>query len=95
MKTIPPQCPEPEVGPKYWRSLDQMAETPEFRAWAEKEFPAGASEMTDPVTNIKSNCTMVWRDVSENEKRFEMTCKQPAQESRMEAVYTRGSVGMR
>ena len=52
-------------------------------------------EMTDPVTNIKSNCTMVWRDVSENEKRFEMVCKQPAQESRMEAVYTRGSVGMR
>lgn len=50
MKTIPPQCPEPEVGPKYWRSLDQVAETPEFRAWAEKEFPAGASEMTDPVT---------------------------------------------
>ncbi len=50
MKTIPPQCPEPEVGPKYWRSLDQVAETPEFREWAEKEFPAGASEMTDPVT---------------------------------------------
>jgi len=52
-------------------------------------------EMVDPVTNAKCNCTMVWRDVSENEKRFEMTCKQPAQESRMEAVYTRGAVGMR
>ncbi len=50
MKTIPPTCPEPEVGPKYWRSLDQVAETSEFRQWAEKEFPAGASEMTDPVT---------------------------------------------
>jgi MoCo/4Fe-4S cofactor protein with predicted Tat translocation signal len=50
MKTIPPNCPEPESGPKYWRSLDQLAETPEFRQWVEKEFPAGASECTDPVT---------------------------------------------
>ncbi len=43
MKTIPPPCPEPEVGPKYWRSLDQLAEKPEFRQWMEREFPAGAS----------------------------------------------------
>ena len=50
MKTIPPQCPEPEVGPKFWRSLDQVSDTPEFRQWVEKEFPAGASELTDPVT---------------------------------------------
>ncbi|HEX3799411.1 MAG TPA: TAT-variant-translocated molybdopterin oxidoreductase [Verrucomicrobiae bacterium] len=49
MKTIPPPCPEPE-GQKYWRSLDQVADTPEFRQWAEREFPAGASEMKDPVT---------------------------------------------
>ncbi|MGA2747716.1 MAG: TAT-variant-translocated molybdopterin oxidoreductase [Verrucomicrobiota bacterium] len=50
MKTIPPSCPEPEIGPKYWRSLDQLAETPEFRQWVEREFPAGASEFTDPVS---------------------------------------------
>jgi molybdopterin-containing oxidoreductase family iron-sulfur binding subunit len=49
-KTIPPPCPEPETGPKYWRSLDQLAETPEFRRWVEREFPSGASELTDPVT---------------------------------------------
>jgi MoCo/4Fe-4S cofactor protein with predicted Tat translocation signal len=49
MKTIPPPCPEPETGLKYWRSLDQLAETPEFRQWVEREFPAGASEFTDPV----------------------------------------------
>lgn len=47
MKTIPPPCPEPEVGPTYWRSLDQLAETPEFRSWMEREFPAGASELSD------------------------------------------------
>src|SRR5207244_6650481 len=50
MKTIPPVCPEPETGRRYWRSLDQLAETPEFREWVEREFPAGASEWTDPVS---------------------------------------------
>lgn len=50
MKTIPPPCPHPETGPKYWRSLDEMAETPDFREWVEREFPAGASELNDPVT---------------------------------------------
>ncbi len=49
MKTIPPPCPEPEVGPKYWRSLDQLADKPEFRQWVEREFPEGASELSDPV----------------------------------------------
>jgi molybdopterin-containing oxidoreductase family iron-sulfur binding subunit len=50
MKTIPPTCPEPDNGPKYWRSLDQLAETPEFRQWVEREFPSGASEFNDPVS---------------------------------------------
>ena len=50
MKTIPPACPEPETGPKYWRSLEQLADTAEFRAWAEREFPAGASELKDGAT---------------------------------------------
>ncbi|MEP6664724.1 MAG: TAT-variant-translocated molybdopterin oxidoreductase, partial [Verrucomicrobiota bacterium] len=50
MKTIPPICPEPEVGPKYWRSLDQLADSPEFNKWVEREFPAGASEFNDPVS---------------------------------------------
>src|SRR6185369_14680359 len=49
-KTIPPPCLERETGPKYWRSLDQLADTPEFHRWVEREFPAGASELTDPVT---------------------------------------------
>src|ERR1041385_7665231 len=50
MKTIPPPCPEPEYGRKYWRSLDDLAQTPEFRTWMEQEFPQGASEWTDPVS---------------------------------------------
>jgi len=53
MKTIPPPCLEPETGPKYWRSLDQLAATPEFRQWAEREFPAGAGELNDPVSRRK------------------------------------------
>ena len=50
MKTIPPPCPEPESGQKYWRSLDQLADAPEFHQWLEREFPAGASEFTDSVS---------------------------------------------
>ncbi len=50
MKTIPPPCPHPETGPKYWRSLDEVAETPEFRKWLEQEFPVGASEFEDGVS---------------------------------------------
>ena len=50
MKTIPPVCPEPETGPRYWRSLEQLSDSPEFRDWAEREFPAGASELKDDVT---------------------------------------------
>jgi MoCo/4Fe-4S cofactor protein with predicted Tat translocation signal len=49
-KTIPPICPEPETGRQYWRSLDQLAEKPEFRQWLEREFPSGASEFADPVS---------------------------------------------
>lgn len=32
-------------GPRYWKSLDDLAGTPAFRDWVEREFPAGASEM--------------------------------------------------
>lgn len=39
-----------EIGRKYWRSLDELGETPEFRQWLEREFPEGASEWTDPVS---------------------------------------------
>lgn len=35
------------TGQAYWRSLDDLADTPEFRDWLEREFPAGASELLD------------------------------------------------
>ena len=37
-------------GKKYWRSLDQLADTPEFRKFLEREFPEGASELNNPLT---------------------------------------------
>ena len=33
------------TGPQYWKSLDDLAETPAFKDWVEREFPAGASEL--------------------------------------------------
>ncbi len=50
MKTIPPPCPEPVSGIKYWRSLDDLAQAPEFRQWVEKEFPQGVGEDGDAVS---------------------------------------------
>jgi len=47
MKTIPPPCPEPETGRKYWRSLDHLQDKPEVREWIEREFPDGASLAPD------------------------------------------------
>lgn len=35
------------TGRKYWRSLDQLAGSPEFRQWAEQEFPGGAGALLD------------------------------------------------
>ena len=36
-------------GPQYWRSLEEVAETPEFKEFLHREFPANASEFNDPV----------------------------------------------
>jgi MoCo/4Fe-4S cofactor protein with predicted Tat translocation signal len=35
----------PATGRKYWRSLEEFADTPEFRARLEREFPQGAAEL--------------------------------------------------
>ncbi len=32
-------------GRRYWRSLDELADTPEFKEWLHREFPQGASEL--------------------------------------------------
>jgi MoCo/4Fe-4S cofactor protein with predicted Tat translocation signal len=38
------------TGRRYWRSQEELADTPEFKQWIEREFPQGASELTDPVS---------------------------------------------
>jgi molybdopterin-containing oxidoreductase family iron-sulfur binding subunit len=37
----------PVTGRRYWRSLDELADTPEFKDWLHREFPVGASEMVE------------------------------------------------
>ncbi|MGA2569950.1 MAG: TAT-variant-translocated molybdopterin oxidoreductase [Terracidiphilus sp.] len=37
-------------GKKLWRSLDELANTPEFQAAVEREFPSAAQEWIDPVS---------------------------------------------
>jgi MoCo/4Fe-4S cofactor protein with predicted Tat translocation signal len=42
--------PDQPTGRRYWRSLDELADTPEFKEWLHREFPKGASELTDGAT---------------------------------------------
>jgi len=37
-------------GPRFWRSVDELANTPEFQAALEKEFPGAVQEWVDPVS---------------------------------------------
>lgn len=37
-------------GKRYWRSIDELANTPEFQAAVEREFPSAAQEWVDPVS---------------------------------------------
>jgi len=36
-------------GKTWWRGLDELADTPEFREMLHREFPVAASEFDDPV----------------------------------------------
>ncbi len=38
-----------KTGKTYWRSFNEIAETPEFREFLEQEFPAGAAYLDDPT----------------------------------------------
>src|ERR1035437_6994176 len=37
-------------GKRYWRSVDELADTAEFQAAGEKEFPGAVQEWVDPVS---------------------------------------------
>src|SRR5437867_7612822 len=45
MKRVFQHPPEPLTGKRYWRSLSELSDTPEFREWLEREFPTGAAEL--------------------------------------------------
>jgi molybdopterin-containing oxidoreductase family iron-sulfur binding subunit len=46
--SIQPRATGAEKSKKYWRSLDELAETPEFRELVAREFPHAAEEWNDP-----------------------------------------------
>ncbi len=47
MKTDLNNSSSPANGRRYWRSLDELADTPEFKDWLHREFPQGASDELD------------------------------------------------
>ncbi len=49
------QHPAPELtGKQYWRGLGELSDTPEFRGWLEREFPAGAAEIAGDEVSRRS-----------------------------------------
>ncbi len=49
------QHPAPaQTGRHYWRSLGELSDTPEFREWLEREFPAGAVEFAGDEVSRRS-----------------------------------------
>src|SRR5215203_7529282 len=40
---------KPRNGKKYWRSLEELADTPVFREFVAREFPQQAEEWNDPI----------------------------------------------
>jgi len=45
-----PPLTEGQSGPAFWRSLEERADTPEFRRWVEAEFPSQADKILSPVS---------------------------------------------
>jgi MoCo/4Fe-4S cofactor protein with predicted Tat translocation signal len=45
-----PSAEAGQRGPRFWRSIDELAGTDEFQAAVEREFPASAQEWVDPVS---------------------------------------------
>ena len=45
MKRVFEHPAETLTGKRYWRSLGELSDTPEFRGWLEREFPAGAAQL--------------------------------------------------
>ncbi len=45
MKRVFHHPPETADGTKYWRSLGELNDTPEFRGWLEREFPPDTAEL--------------------------------------------------
>ena len=40
---------ERQTGKKYWRSLDELADSPAFREFVSREYPQQAEEWNDPI----------------------------------------------
>jgi molybdopterin-containing oxidoreductase family iron-sulfur binding subunit len=43
-------CTQPTHDKRFWRGLEELAETPAFQEWVANEFPEHAAEWTNPIT---------------------------------------------
>nr|MBA2432585.1 TAT-variant-translocated molybdopterin oxidoreductase [Chthoniobacterales bacterium] len=54
MKRVFEHPPESATGKRYWRSPGELDDTPEFREWLEREFPAGAAQLEGDEVSRRS-----------------------------------------
>ncbi|MFN0123801.1 MAG: TAT-variant-translocated molybdopterin oxidoreductase [Blastocatellia bacterium] len=63
----------------YWRSLDQLADTPEFRDFLHREFPLGASEFNDSSDGMGRRRFMTLMSASMALAGLATGCRRPVQ----------------
>lgn len=55
---------ESQTGKRYWRSIGQLQDTPEFRGWLHREFPQGASEVDGSEVSRRSFLNLMGASVA-------------------------------
>ena len=50
MSSLTPKLPMKKKQKEYWRGLEELADTPEFRKHLESEFPSLVEQLNDPVS---------------------------------------------
>ena len=86
MKKIFQHPPKELEGKKYWRSLEEYSDTPQFREWLEREFPQGAAEMESMASPTSAGNIFLEPRKKIMRSSYNWICKDSRIRSRSDAV---------